>query len=61
METFMATNGPSGDSHRNGAVHKRSQLKTKTMGEKRYIKCQFMDQTGPTKFKGVRKEKHSGD
>jgi hypothetical protein len=64
MEIFMATNAPTGDSHRNGAVRKRSQLKTKTMGEKHYTKRsketgQFMDQTaGATKFKGVRKEKH---
>ena len=45
----MATNAPAGDGHRNGAVRKRSQLKTKVMGEKRFTKRdetsgQFMDQ-----------------
>jgi len=59
----MATNAPVGDGHRNGAVRKRTQLKTKAMGEEHYTKRskkngQFMAQKkGDTKFKGVRKEK----
>jgi len=58
----MATNAPAGDGHRNGAVRKRSQLKTKTMGEKYFTKRsktsgQFMAQKKDGgKFKGVRKE-----
>lgn len=58
----MATNAPAGDGHRNGAVKKRSQLKTKIMGETRATKRdkgtgQFMDQKKtPGTFKGVRKE-----
>jgi hypothetical protein len=58
----MATNAPAGDNHRNGAVRKRSQLKTKMMGEEHYTKRskksgQFMDQKkGEKKFKGVRRE-----
>ena len=60
----MATNAPAGDSHRNGAVRKRTQLKTKIMGEDKYTKRskesgQFMDQTKTgKKFKGVRREKN---
>lgn len=57
----MATNPPSGDGHRNGAVRKRSQTQTpsghwvkrdKTTG-------QFMDVKTSSKkpFKGVTKEK----
>lgn len=59
----MATNAPAGDNHRNGAIRKRSQLKTKVMGEQTYTKRskatgQFMDQKADgKKFKGVRKEK----
>jgi len=59
----MATNAPAGDGHRNGAVRKRTQLKTKVMGEEHYIKRskkngQFLAQKkGDAKFKGVRKEK----
>jgi hypothetical protein len=59
----MATNAPTGDGHRQGAVRQRSQLKTKVMGEEHFTKRskntgQFMDQKkGDTKFKGVRKEK----
>src|SRR5690348_1232358 len=59
----MATNPPAGDGHRNGAVRKRSQLKTKMMGEEHFTKRskkngQFMAQKkGNAKFKGVRKEK----
>jgi hypothetical protein len=59
----MATNAPAGDNHRNGAVRKRSQLKTKVMGEEHFTKRdkdtgQFMDQKDEGKFKGVRREKH---
>ena len=58
----MATNPPAGDGHRNGAVRKRSQLKTKTMGKERYTKRdratgEFMAQKRNGKFKGVRREK----
>ena len=59
----MATNKPSGDGHRKGAVKKRTQLKTKMAGEEHYTKRskstgQFMDvKADGTKFKGVRKEK----
>ena len=58
----MATNAPVGDNHRNGAVRKRTQLKTKTMGEEHFTKRskksgQFMAQKkGEKKFKGVRRE-----
>jgi hypothetical protein len=60
----MATNAPTGDNHRNGAVRKRSQLKMKVMGEEHFTKRskktgQFMDQTkGAAKYKGVRMENH---
>jgi hypothetical protein len=59
----MATNAPSGDGHRKGAVRKRTQLKTKMMGEERFTKRskktgQFIDQKqSGGKFKGVRKER----
>ena len=58
----MATNAPSGDGHRNGAVRKRSQLKTKVMGEEHFTKRskttgQFLAQKKDGgKFKGVRRE-----
>jgi hypothetical protein len=58
----MATNAPTGDNHRNGAVRKRSQLKTTVMGEEHFTKRskksgQFMAQKkGEKKFKGVRRE-----
>jgi hypothetical protein len=58
----MATNKPAGDGHRNGAVRKRSQLKTKIGGEPQWTKRdktsgQFMAQKkNGAKFKGVRKE-----
>jgi len=61
----MATNAPTGDGHRNGAVRKRTQLKTKVMGEEHYTKRsknsgQFIAQKKDEgKFKGVRKEKAS--
>ena len=59
----MATNAPKGDGQRKGAVRKRTQVKTKVMGEDRFTKRdkasgKFLDQTaGSKKFKGVRKEK----
>ena len=58
----MATNAPAGDGHRKGAVRKRTQLKTKVMGEEHFTKRskksgQFMAQKEEGKFKGVRKEK----
>lgn len=59
----MATNKPKGDNKRNGAVRKRTQLKTKIGGEEHWTKRskttgQFMDQKADgKKFKGVRKEK----
>ena len=58
----MATNPPAGDDHRNGAVRKRSQLKTRIEGEEHWTKRdketgRFMDQkTDDEKFKGVRRE-----
>jgi hypothetical protein len=58
----MATNKPAGDGHRNGAIRKRSQLKTKIEGEEHYTKRskksgQFMAQKkDAAKFKGVRRE-----
>ena len=58
----MATNAPAGDNHRNGAVRKRSQLKTKVMGEDHFTKRskksgQFVAQKKDgKKFKGVRRE-----
>jgi hypothetical protein len=58
----MATNPPSGDGHRQGAVKKRSQLKTKIEGEDHWTKRdkesgQFLDQKkDDKKFKGVRRE-----
>jgi hypothetical protein len=63
MEENMATNKPTGDGHRNGAVKDRTQLKTKMMGEEHATKRdsstgQFIDQKADdTKFKGVRQEK----
>ena len=59
----MASNEPVGDGRRIGAVKKRSQLKTKMMGEEHFTKRsketgQFMDvKADDKKFKGVRKEK----
>ncbi|WP_413293670.1 hypothetical protein ACLSU7_01060 [Bdellovibrio sp. HCB185ZH] len=57
----MATNKPSGDNHRNGAVRNRSQVLNPQTG--RYVKRdlntgRFMDQKSDgEKFKGVREEK----
>ena len=53
----MATNNP-----RHGYERKRSQLKTKTMGQKHWTKRSretgtFMDQKKAEKFKSVRREK----
>ena len=59
----MAVNKPKGDGTRKGAVKKRSQLKTKVMGEEKWTKRsktsgRFMDQKkDDKKFKGVRREK----
>ena len=59
----MATNAPVGDGHRNGAVRKRTQLKTKLMGEDHYTKRnkkngEFIAQKQDgNKYKGVRKER----
>jgi hypothetical protein len=58
----MAVNKPVGDNARKRAVRKRTQLKTKTMGEKHWTKRskgsgEFMDQKKEGKFKGVRREK----
>ena len=59
----MATNAPSGDNRRQGAVRRRTQLKTKVMGEEHFTKRskktgEFMAQKKDGgKFKGVRKEK----
>ena len=57
----MATNPPTGDGHRKGAVRNRSQTKTPSG---HYVKRdadsgRFMDvkTSGKTPFKGVRKEK----
>jgi hypothetical protein len=57
----MATNPPSGDGHRNGAVRHRSQ--TFNPQNQRFVKRnddtgRFMDQKSDGKpFKGVRREK----
>lgn len=57
----MATNPPSGDGHRNGAVRKRSQTynpKTSQWTKRDSETGRFMDQKSDGKpFKGVRKEK----
>ena len=60
----MATNAPTGDNARKGAVRKRTQLETRIEGERVWTKRskktgQFIDQkaAGARKFKGVRKEK----
>jgi hypothetical protein len=58
----MATNAPTGDGQRKGAVRKRTQLKTKIEGEEHWTKRskatgEFMAQKkDATKFKGVRRE-----
>ena len=57
----MATNPPSGDGHRNGAVRNRSQTynsKTQTWIKKDATIGRFMDgKKDITPFKGVRNEK----
>ena len=59
----MATNKPTGDNRRVGAVKKRSQRKTRLMGKTAWTKRnkkggQFMAvKKGKNKFKGVRREK----
>ena len=61
----MAVNKPPGDNARKGAVRKRTQLKTKIMGEAHWTKRdktsgQFLDQKkspAAKPFKGVRREK----
>jgi hypothetical protein len=57
----MATNPPSGDGHRNGAVSGRSQLlnpKTEIWTKRDAETGRFMDgKKDGTPFKGVRREK----
>ncbi len=61
----MAANKPVGENARKGAVKKRSQLLTQTMGKKTWTKRdrttgEFMGQKkapSKKKFKGVRREK----
>jgi hypothetical protein len=64
----MATNKPTGDKARKGAVRKRTQLRTAVMGETTWTKRnkktgKFVDQKkapAKKKFKGVRREKKAG-
>jgi hypothetical protein len=63
----MATNKPTGDNARTGAVRKRTQIRTKTMGESTWTKRdkstgKFVDQkkAPAKKKKGVRREKKAG-
>jgi len=63
----MATNKPTGDNARKGAVRKRTQLRAKVMGETTWTKRdkttgEFIDRKAPTKkkFKGIRREKKAG-
>jgi len=64
----MATNKPVGDDARKGSVRKRTQLRSKVMGETTWTKRnkktgKFMVQKkvpATKKFKGVRREKKSG-
>ena len=57
----MATNPPSGDNHRNGAVRNRSQIKnpkTVLFVKRNSENGRFMDvKKNGTPFKGVHKEK----
>jgi hypothetical protein len=61
VEVIMATNPPTGDGHRNGAVKDRSQTQTPSghWVKRNDGNGQFMDvkTTDKTPFKGVRKEK----
>jgi hypothetical protein len=56
----MATNPPSGDGHRNGAVRNRSQVfnpKTDTWTKRDAVSGRFMaGKSDGTPYKGVRKE-----
>lgn len=64
----MPTNKPTGDNARKGAVRKRTQIRTKTMGESTWTKRdkstgKFVDQKkapAKKKFKGVRREQKAG-
>ena len=56
-EEGMATNKPVGDNARKGAVRKRTQLRSKTMDESSWTKCdkntdKFMDQKKAAKKNG---------
>ena len=57
----MATNPPSGDGHRNGAVRNRSQVfnpQNNRWTKRDSDTGRFMDQKAdPKPFKGIRKEK----
>ena len=58
----MATNKPTGDNARKGAVRKRTQLKNRLMGKASWTKRdkkdgEFVAVKKTKKFKGVRKEK----
>ena len=61
----MASNEPTGDSRRIGAVRKRAQLKGKLMGKTAWTKRNKTDgkfiavKKSKKKFKGVRKEKRA--
>jgi hypothetical protein len=65
----MATDKPVGDNARKGAVWKRTQLRSKTMGEDTWTKRdkntgKLMDQKkapAKKKFKGVRREKKAAE
>lgn len=55
----MATNKPTGDGHRNGAVRGRSQTKTPSGNwvKRNTATGRFMDvKSSPKPFKGVRRE-----
>jgi hypothetical protein len=64
----MATNKPTGDNARKGALRKRSQLRSKAMGETTWTKRdnttgEFIDQKkapAKKKLKGIRREKKVG-
>ena len=59
----MASNEPTGDNRRIGAVKKRTQFKGKLMGKTSWTKRDKTDgkfmavKKSPKKFKGVRREK----
>jgi len=62
----MATNKPVGDNARKGAVKKRSQLATKTMGKKTFTKRtkaggQFMAQKKATSSRVCEKRSDGGE